>query len=242
MYSGSLCEVIYEHCFLKLKPSIQASKVDSQVPLVGFSGGKSWAIGEVLLEITIGDTPLSRSETLNFVIVRSNSPYNMLLGRIAMQKIGMVVSTIHGAIKFHTTQGIRTVFSKHESDKIRDGVKKIRETSSANTEGVLSCTNVEEKIIVNNKYPEQTVTIGKQLPEHFKERDKKQANPQRPVTLCRTIGKVESLSEIAAKKCFLDAYKGYHHIQMVGRRNEDKDNISCRDESNITATERCPSV
>ncbi|GJT21474.1 hypothetical protein Tco_0891411 [Tanacetum coccineum] len=33
------------------------------------SGEKSWAIGEVLLEITIGDVPLSRSETLNFVIV-----------------------------------------------------------------------------------------------------------------------------------------------------------------------------
>ncbi|GJW25436.1 hypothetical protein Tco_0039247 [Tanacetum coccineum] len=134
MDSGSSCEVIYEHCFLKLKPSIQASKVDSQVPLVGFLGKKSWAIGEVLLEITIGDTPLSRKETLNFII------------------------------------GIRTVSSTHESDKIGEGVKKIRETSLANTEGVLSCTDAKEKIVVNSKYPEQTVTIGKQLPEHFKER------------------------------------------------------------------------
>ncbi|GJR38510.1 hypothetical protein Tco_1214194 [Tanacetum coccineum] len=68
MDSGSSYEVIYEHCFLKLKPSIQGSKVDSQVLLVGFLGGKSWAIGEVLLEITIGNDPLTRSETLNFVI------------------------------------------------------------------------------------------------------------------------------------------------------------------------------
>ncbi|GJW01026.1 reverse transcriptase domain-containing protein [Tanacetum coccineum] len=170
MDSGSSCEVIYEHCFLKLKPYIQASKVDSQVPLVGFSGEKSWAIGEVLLEIRIGDTSLSKSETLNFFIVWSNSPYNMLLGRIAIQKMGMVVSTIHRAVKFHTTQGIRTVFSTHESKKIREGVKKIRETSPANTEGVLSCTDAKEKIIVNSKYPEQKVTIGNQLPEHFKER------------------------------------------------------------------------
>ncbi|GJV48251.1 hypothetical protein Tco_1438463 [Tanacetum coccineum] len=58
MDSSSLYEVIYEHCFLKLKPSIQASKVDSQVSLVGFLGEKSRAIREVLLEITIGDTPL----------------------------------------------------------------------------------------------------------------------------------------------------------------------------------------
>ncbi|GJY13463.1 reverse transcriptase domain-containing protein [Tanacetum coccineum] len=151
----------------------EIGRVDSQVPLVGFLGEKSWAIGEVLLKNTIGEAPLSRSETLNFVIVRSNSPYDMLLGRIAMQKIGMVVSTIHGAVKFHTTQGIETVFSTYESDKIGKGVKKIRETSPANTKGVLSCTDAEEKIIINSQYPEQTITIGKQLPEHFKERLRK---------------------------------------------------------------------
>ncbi|GKF39719.1 hypothetical protein Tco_0119780 [Tanacetum coccineum] len=36
--SGSSCEVIYEHCFLKLKPSIWSLRVDSKIPLVGFSG------------------------------------------------------------------------------------------------------------------------------------------------------------------------------------------------------------
>ncbi|GJT21472.1 reverse transcriptase domain-containing protein [Tanacetum coccineum] len=49
------------------------------------------------------------------------------------------------------------------------GVKKTRETSPANTEGVLSCTDAEEKIIINSRYPKQIVTIGKQLPEYFKE-------------------------------------------------------------------------
>ncbi|GKB92653.1 hypothetical protein Tco_0964925 [Tanacetum coccineum] len=83
--------------------------------------------------------------------------------------MGMVVSTIHGAVKFYTTQGIRTVFSSYELGKIK-GVKKVRETSLSNIEGVISCANAEEKIIVNNKYPEQTVTIRKQLKEHFKER------------------------------------------------------------------------
>nr|GEU96929.1 hypothetical protein [Tanacetum cinerariifolium] len=31
-----------------------------------------------------------------------------------------------------------------------------------------SCDDTEEKIIMNDKYPEQMVTIGKQLPQHFK--------------------------------------------------------------------------
>ncbi|GJS66818.1 hypothetical protein Tco_0390236 [Tanacetum coccineum] len=84
MDSGSSCEVIYEHCFMKLKPPIKASNIDLKVPLIGFLGEKSWSIGEIPLEITIEDAPLTRKETLNFVIVKSDSPYNMLQGRTAM--------------------------------------------------------------------------------------------------------------------------------------------------------------
>ncbi|GJT87703.1 reverse transcriptase domain-containing protein [Tanacetum coccineum] len=101
---GSSCEVIYEHCFLKLKPSIQSLRVDSKIPLVGFSGEQSWTLGEVPLEITIGEGPLTVTKTLNFAIVRSDSPHNLLLGRTAMKQMGIIVSTIHGAIKFHTLE------------------------------------------------------------------------------------------------------------------------------------------
>ncbi|GJX99227.1 hypothetical protein Tco_0356246 [Tanacetum coccineum] len=88
-------------------------RVDSKVPLVGFSGEHSWPIREVPLEITIGDGLFTRTETLNFVIVRSNSPHNLLLGRTAMQKMGIVVSMIHGATKFHTPRGIVSVTLDH---------------------------------------------------------------------------------------------------------------------------------
>ncbi|GJX47842.1 hypothetical protein Tco_0273032 [Tanacetum coccineum] len=131
---------------------------------------KSWSSGEIPLEITIGDAPLKRKETLNFVIVKSNLPYNILLGRTAMQKMGVVVYTIHGAIKFYTTEGIGTVFSTYESDKVKEGMKKVREMPPASEKGVFSCAVAEEKVVVNNKYPEQTITIGKQLSEHFKRR------------------------------------------------------------------------
>ncbi|GKD59931.1 reverse transcriptase domain-containing protein [Tanacetum coccineum] len=165
MDSKSLCEMIYEHCFEKLNSTIKATKVDLKTPLVGFSGECSWYIGEVSLEITIGDTPLSRTETLNFVIVRSDSSHNMLLGSTTMQRMGIVVSTIHGAIKFHTKKGIRTVLLADETD---EGTKRARKILATNEERVLSCVNAEEKVIVNDKYPDQMVTIGKQLPEHFK--------------------------------------------------------------------------
>ncbi|GJZ47999.1 reverse transcriptase domain-containing protein [Tanacetum coccineum] len=84
--------------------------------------------------------------------------------------MGIVVSTIHGAIKFHTPRGIGTVFSTYEPDKVGERVKKFKEVSLEEVKGILSCTNAEEKIIVNSKYPEQMVIIGKQLPANFKEK------------------------------------------------------------------------
>ncbi|GJZ03710.1 putative ribonuclease H-like domain-containing protein, partial [Tanacetum coccineum] len=46
MDSGSSCEVIYEHCFLKLKPSIRSLRVDSKTPLVvNHRWGNVWPWG-----------------------------------------------------------------------------------------------------------------------------------------------------------------------------------------------------
>ncbi|GJS48884.1 reverse transcriptase domain-containing protein [Tanacetum coccineum] len=165
MDSGSTCEVIYEHFFEKLNPTIKATRVNTKTPLVRFLGNRSWFVGEVPLEITIREHPLSRTKTLNFVIVKSDSPHNMLLGRTAMQKMGIVVSTIHGTIKFHTKKEVRTVLS---IGKAREETKKARRTVTISKERIPSYDDTGEKIIVNDKYPEQMVTIGKQLPEHFK--------------------------------------------------------------------------
>ncbi|GJZ21439.1 hypothetical protein Tco_0558478 [Tanacetum coccineum] len=85
------------------------------------SGSSCESVRKIPMEITIGDAPLTRKETLDFMIVKSDSPYNMLLWRTAMQKMGIVVSTIHGAIKFHATEEIGTVFSTYESDKVKEG-------------------------------------------------------------------------------------------------------------------------
>ncbi|GJV84798.1 retrotransposon protein, putative, ty3-gypsy subclass [Tanacetum coccineum] len=135
MDSESSCEIIYEHCFEKLNPTIKSTKVDLKTPLVRFSGERSWSIGEVLLEISIGNAPLSRTETLNFVIISLYQKKN------------------------------RTVFL---TDEANEGTKRARKIPATNEEMVLSCVNAKENIIVNEKYPDQTVSIEKQLPEHFK--------------------------------------------------------------------------
>ncbi|GJX49237.1 hypothetical protein Tco_0276082 [Tanacetum coccineum] len=169
MDNGSSCEVIYEHCFLKLKPSIISLRVDSKIPLFGFSGEHSWPLREVPLEITIGDSSFTRMEVLDFVIIRSNSLYNILLKRTAMQRMGIVVSIIHMAIKFHTPRGIGTTFSMYEPDKI-GGHKKLKEASPMVAKGILSCVDVEERIVFKDKYPEQIIIIVKQMATRVKQK------------------------------------------------------------------------
>ncbi|GJR90762.1 reverse transcriptase domain-containing protein [Tanacetum coccineum] len=85
-----------------------------------------------------------------------------------MQKIGIVVSKIYRAIQFHTPRGIDTVFSTYEPNKVEEGLKKVKETAPKITKNALSCANAEEKITINDKYPEQKVAIRKQLITSFK--------------------------------------------------------------------------
>ncbi|GJT82744.1 reverse transcriptase domain-containing protein [Tanacetum coccineum] len=165
---GSSCDVIYEHCFLKLKPSIISLRVDSNTPLVGFSGEQSWPLGEIPLEVTIGEGPIAVTKTLTFIIVKSYSPHNLLLGRTAMQQIGIVVSTVHGAIKFHMPRGIGTIFSEYNSQKPKEEEDGPTNKYQGNEKNVLSCIDTEERMVINDKYPEQKITIGRQLPTRIK--------------------------------------------------------------------------
>ncbi|GJV31828.1 hypothetical protein Tco_1392228 [Tanacetum coccineum] len=122
MESESSCEVIYEHCFLKLKPFIRSLRVDSKILLVGFSSEHSWPLGEVLPEVTI----------------------------TTMQKMGIIESTIHAAVKFHAPLGIGTVFSTYEPNKVEEGHKKVKESVLKATKNILSCTYAEERIVIND--------------------------------------------------------------------------------------------
>nr|GEX83170.1 putative ribonuclease H-like domain-containing protein [Tanacetum cinerariifolium] len=74
------------------------------------------------------------------------------------KKMGIVVSTIHGAIKFHTKKGVRIVLLVGEA---REETRKARRTLTISKERIPSCDDTEEKIIMNDKYLEQMVTIGK---------------------------------------------------------------------------------
>ncbi|GKF91065.1 hypothetical protein Tco_0274766, partial [Tanacetum coccineum] len=59
-----------------------------------------WPLGQLSLPVKIGDEEHSTSNWMNFVIVRSSSPYNGIIGRLGVRKIQAVPSTAHGMLKF----------------------------------------------------------------------------------------------------------------------------------------------
>jgi hypothetical protein len=104
---------MYEHCFNKLPDYIRSSLKPPTPLLISFSGERSYPGGVVTLELTIGTYPLSRIIMLQFHIVKPTSNYNVILGRLALQKLSMEVSSIRSLVEFQTGAGVATVISDY---------------------------------------------------------------------------------------------------------------------------------
>ncbi|GKB19150.1 reverse transcriptase domain-containing protein [Tanacetum coccineum] len=112
---GSSSEVMYEHCFRNLGVETKAKLKESRTPLVGFFGEVSYPIGTINLSVTMGEPKRLRTIPMEFAIVKSHSPYNVILGRTGLRSLGVVASTIHSMIKFPTANGIATMTTKRET-------------------------------------------------------------------------------------------------------------------------------
>ncbi|GJS85766.1 reverse transcriptase domain-containing protein [Tanacetum coccineum] len=162
---GSTSEILYEHCFSRLRPEIKRQLIPATTPLIGFSGEIIWPIGQIQLLVTIRDEEHSASALVNFVVVRSPSPYNGIIGRPGVRKLQVVPSTVHGMLKI---LGMRA----------RAGCLWVP---------------LPPRGVWNN----QDTKFGKEV-----------------------VRQVSSLCGFPFK-CFLDAYKGYHQIQMA-KEDEEK--------------------
>ncbi|GJX72944.1 reverse transcriptase domain-containing protein [Tanacetum coccineum] len=77
----SSTEVFYEHCFNRLRPKIKNKMVPATTSLTGFSRETIWPLGQLRVLVTIGDAVYSTKAWMNFMIVRSLSPYNGIIRR-----------------------------------------------------------------------------------------------------------------------------------------------------------------
>ncbi|GKA12510.1 reverse transcriptase domain-containing protein [Tanacetum coccineum] len=92
---GHCVHRMYEHCFSRLCLKIKKQLIPATTPLIGFSGEIIWPIGQIQLLVTIGDEEHSASALMNFVVVRSPSPYNRIIGKPGVRKLQAVPSTIY---------------------------------------------------------------------------------------------------------------------------------------------------
>nr|GEU64328.1 reverse transcriptase domain-containing protein [Tanacetum cinerariifolium] len=97
---GSSMKILYEHCFNRLRPEIKSQMVPATTSLTGFSGETIWPLGQIRLLVIIGDANHSTRVWINFMIVRSLSPYNGTIGRPRIREIQAVPFTVHGMLKF----------------------------------------------------------------------------------------------------------------------------------------------
>ncbi|GJV61275.1 hypothetical protein Tco_1467375 [Tanacetum coccineum] len=118
-------------------------------PLIWFSGEIIWPLGQISLLVKIGDEEHSTSAWMNFVIVRSSSPYNGIIGRLGIRKIQPVPSTTHRMLKFPVTGGILTLRSSK--------IVPIECAAISKVEGQLLAINqaMEEriKVAIHPEYP-----------------------------------------------------------------------------------------
>nr|GEW58668.1 reverse transcriptase domain-containing protein [Tanacetum cinerariifolium] len=106
---GSSMEILYEHCFNRLRPEIKSQMVPATTSLTGLSGETIWPLGQLRLLVTIGDATHSTTAWMNFMVVKSMSPYNGIIGRPGLKAIQAIPSTVHGMLKFPIEGGIATI-------------------------------------------------------------------------------------------------------------------------------------
>ncbi|GJS19910.1 reverse transcriptase domain-containing protein [Tanacetum coccineum] len=158
---GLASKILYKHCFNRLRPEIKNQMVPATAPLIGFSGEIIWPLGQISLLVKIGDEKHSTSAWMNFVIVRSSSPYNGIIGRPGVRKIQSVSSTAHGMLKFPVAGGILTLKSSR--------IIPIKCAAVLGPEGQPPAAHqaIEEriKVAINLEYTEQTIMNGSTLTE-----------------------------------------------------------------------------
>ncbi|GKF04721.1 reverse transcriptase domain-containing protein [Tanacetum coccineum] len=98
---------------------------------------------------------------MNFMIVRSPSPYNGIIGRPGLRKIQAVPSTAHGMLKFLVQDGVVML---HSRTVVPTECRMVVEAPAELPPDALT-TESGIKMAIHPEYSEQTNTIGGSLSE-----------------------------------------------------------------------------
>ncbi|GJY60527.1 reverse transcriptase domain-containing protein [Tanacetum coccineum] len=105
-------EIMFEHCFNMLHPSVRSRLVETQTTVSGFSIEQVKPLGKIKLDVCFGGSGRCRRAIMKFTIIPTPSPYNIILGRPGLKQLKAILSTIHGMMKFPTPWGVDTLVSQ----------------------------------------------------------------------------------------------------------------------------------
>ncbi|XP_058189227.1 uncharacterized protein LOC131306816 [Rhododendron vialii] len=92
---GSSADVMFYSTFKSLEFSLAQLRTAS-TPFISFTGAPVWPLGLITLPVRAG----SRVLEIEFVVVASPSPYNVILGRTWLHEMKAVASTFRQVVKF----------------------------------------------------------------------------------------------------------------------------------------------
>nr|GEX77017.1 reverse transcriptase domain-containing protein [Tanacetum cinerariifolium] len=124
--------------------------------LTGFSGETIWPLGQLRLLVTIGDATHSTKAWMNFMVVKSMSPYKGIIERPGLKAIQAVPSMVYGMLKFPV-----------EGATIRSTILIPTECASVTTSFVIpreerTCP-ANFTVALHPDFPDQEVVIGGSL-------------------------------------------------------------------------------
>ncbi|GJS42699.1 reverse transcriptase domain-containing protein [Tanacetum coccineum] len=145
----------------QLRPEIRSQMVSATTYLTGFGGETIWPLGQISLLVKIGDEEHSTSAWMNFMVVRSPSQHNGIIGRPGIRKIRAIPSTAHGMLKFPVEGGTVTL----QSSRIIPMECAMISRPSTRPPKVGKILEEKIKVAIHPEYPEQTIAIGSTLTE-----------------------------------------------------------------------------
>ncbi|XP_021743850.1 uncharacterized protein LOC110709897 [Chenopodium quinoa] len=101
---GSSANIIYISAFNELKLDRKDQKRVSY-EVTRFNGSGLTPEGIIELLVRVGERSRRRDVRAEFLVINSPSPYNVIMGRPLIHKIGGVVSTYHLAMAYTTNEG-----------------------------------------------------------------------------------------------------------------------------------------
>ncbi|XP_071900925.1 uncharacterized protein [Coffea arabica] len=161
-----------------------------RTPLVGFGEHVVHFEEMVTLMVTVEHHPRCRAVAINFVVVRADSSYNLLMGRSTLNALRAVYLTYHLSFKFFTPVGIAEISS--DICALRECyLATLQAASSSSPEpkaegkrsNILSIDCIDpyqsvkpprletgdevEDVVLASNNPDQTVHVDTNLPEPF---------------------------------------------------------------------------